>query len=120
MFVVLVWWKIKPGWDKDFVKEWQDKLKIEDKSGLVAEFLTKVDPPDSDNTWDLRVSESSTYVNVGIWRSKKDFDLQIGKYKMRMRDVERKFRVRALLTPVTWRLGNADLKTVASKDGLVE
>ncbi len=114
MFIALVYWIVTEGSEDEFVQTWK-KLTCSDKSGLVGEYLSKVELPDGLNTWDLSHEGASTFVNVGIWRTKEDFVEQIGKYTATRRGFEKKFRARATLTPFIKRIGKVDLES-ASRD----
>jgi hypothetical protein len=41
--IVLVEWRIKKGREAEFLKYWSTRATIEDRSGLVGEFLSKVE-----------------------------------------------------------------------------
>ena len=113
MFVVLVYWTIKEGQEDEFIKAWKEELKPPDKSALVGEYLSRVKLQDGLNSWDLSFEGATTFVNVGIWRSEKDFVEQIGKHISSRRRLEKKFRVRATLAPFVKREGKSDLRSVS-------
>lgn len=88
-------------------------------SGFIAEFLSRVDLASESNTWDLTADALTTFVNVGVWRSKDDFKREIlDKFKGPLNAFEVNFetgqrrRERALLEPVKWRLGGLTLDSV--------
>ncbi len=112
VFVVAVYWTIKEGCEEEFEKFWRECLPVKDKSVLVGEFLSRIAMPDGYNSWDLTTDDATTFVNVGIWNSKEDFIREIGQYISKRRGFEKKFRVRAMLTPIVWRLGESELKNL--------
>jgi|SRR5438445_5179692 len=112
VFVVLVYWAVHEGHKNEFIEFWKTR-KVPDKSAFVGEFLSQVDLPDGYNTWDLSVDKGTTFINVGIWKSKEDFKKQIGGYIAERQGFEKKFRVRAMLTPFVRRKGDADLESVS-------
>jgi len=69
MDIVIVYWKIKPEMEQEFLDWW--KLGMESKpDGLMEEHLSKVEP-DETSTWDLSSPGYLTYINVGKWTDKK-------------------------------------------------
>ena len=119
VFVVLVYWKIKPGKENEdrLMEKWSQMIPTKDpSSGFIAEFLSRVDLPSESNTWDLTRDTMTTFVNVGLWRSKADFKREIlDKFTGQLNAFEINFetaqrgRERALLELVKWRLGGSYL-----------
>ena len=68
MDILLVFWKIKPDMEKDFVEWWQGSLEKR-PDGLVNEYLSKVEP-DETSTWDVSSPKYVTYMGVGLWKDK--------------------------------------------------
>ncbi|HEX2135234.1 MAG TPA: hypothetical protein VHG30_04910 [Microvirga sp.] len=111
--IVVVEWRIKKGREQEFLDYWSTQATIEDRSGLVSEFLTRVEDQrqfpwmvwDFDERW-------TTFVNVGIWREGADFQQQIGRFidnTRPPRDFEAHNRRRVFLEPVRWRVGGTPL-----------
>jgi hypothetical protein len=107
--IVLVEWRIKKGQEQEFLDYWSTRATIEDRTGLVGEFLSRVE----DQTqfpwmvWDLNPGWT-TYVNVGFWRNGADFQQQIGRFIDNSRPslaFEADRRRRVLVAPERWRIG---------------
>jgi hypothetical protein len=129
MEIVLIYWKIKPDQEAHFLEFWEKKLKIRDKSGLIAEYLSKVNDPKTDRerqwfTWKLFRGDVVTYVNVGLWRSKDDFLDETERYRsddyefkhemaeIKAEDTERAWLKAALARIGTYKITPEELKTV--------
>ncbi|MBI4894705.1 MAG: hypothetical protein HY833_03145 [Candidatus Aenigmarchaeota archaeon] len=69
MDIIVVYWKIKPDMEQDFLEWWRSGLGSKPE-GLIEEHLSKVEP-DETSTWDLSNSKYVTYLNVGKWKDKK-------------------------------------------------
>ena len=111
--VVLVEWRIKKGREAEFLKYWSTKATIEDRSGLVGEFLSKVEDQKQFPwmVWNLD-RRWTTYVNVGFWREGADFQQQIGRFIDNQRPplaFEAQRRRRVFLAPERWRMGATPL-----------
>lgn len=112
MVIVLVYWKIKKGHEEVFKAQWRSGLPVNDRSGLVGEFLSQPTGHEKYSwvTWDLRGTEDYTpYINVGMWADAEEFHTQIGKYfkpEKEKEDFEFEIRTRSLLTPDCWRMGD--------------
>ncbi len=116
VFIAAIWWKIAKGREKEFLNKWKDAFTImgEKRNGLIGEFLSPVDPSDPvDNTWDLVEGEATTFVNIGIWKSKDDFDRAVPQPNRQRAPFEKSDRKRALLAPIMWRIGDIDVRTLA-------
>ena len=108
--IVLVEWRIKRGREQDFLKYWSTRATIADRSGLIGEFLSRVDDPRRfpwmvwglDQRW-------TTFVNVGLWRSSSEFEKQIGQFIDLSRpplEFEAEGRRRVMVVPERWRIGH--------------
>ncbi|MCB8820365.1 hypothetical protein [Microvirga rosea] len=113
--IVLVEWRIKKGREQEFLDYWSNQATIADRSGLISEFLSRVE----DRTqypwmvWDLDPGWT-TFVNVGFWRSGADFNDQIGRFINNAKpplDFEAQKRRRVFVAPERWRIGAAPLMT---------
>ena len=117
MVIVLIKWMIKPKKKaiKAFLHHWKTKALVQDRRGLVGEFLSEVEL-EKYTTWDLRDGstrrEGKLFVNVGIWANRDEFEEQIAKYfndDKPIESFELERRVRTVLKPVGWRMGDASL-----------
>ena len=112
MVIVLILWKIKPGHEDAFRKHWEQKLRIQDRTGLVGEFLCEPGP-EGYITWHLPSPEDpscTVFVNVGIWASADAFRQQIEPYfndDKPLESFEAARRVRTVLYPGSRRMGSA-------------
>jgi len=112
MVIVLVYWKIKKGREDEFKEKWKRGLPVNDRSGLLGEFLRKITKDGKYEwiTWDLQGDEKYTpFINVGLWADAETFQEQIGQYfeqKSDKEEFEFEIRSRALLTPDCWRMGD--------------
>jgi hypothetical protein len=130
MDIVLIYWKIKPNQETHFLEFWEKRLKIGDKSGLAAEYLSKVNDPKTERErkwfiWRLFRKEVVTYVNVGLWKTRDEFLDETERYrsdsyefKNEMIEIKAENTERAWLTAVLARLGTykitpRELKVVA-------
>ena len=119
MVIVVIKWSIKPHMIEDFRGFWAEEARVQDRLGLVAEFLSEVGSKDDYPyiTWtldDLGAEASQTYVNVGIWTDSDAFREQIARYfndDGPIRAFEAARRVRTVLMPKWWRIGDATLPT---------
>lgn len=118
--IVLVEWRIKKGREQEFLDYWSTRATVADRSGLVGEFLSRVE----DRTqfpwmvWNLD-PRWTTYVNVGIWRSGADFQEQIGRFIDNSRPplaFEAQRRRRVLVAPERWRTGATPLPFFSHPD----
>jgi hypothetical protein len=111
--MVVVEWRIKKGREQEFLDYWSTQATIGDRSGLVSEFLSRVEDQKQFPwmVWDLDAGWT-TFVNVGIWRAGADFQQQIGRFINTERpplDFEAQRRRRVFLEPVRWRAGGSPL-----------
>jgi hypothetical protein len=130
MEVVLIHWLIKKGRELDFEAHWKG-MTVNLESGLFREILTTPDNNTFDpkfRTFTLEHPSYTTYINIGFWKSLKDFDDAINKYfpkasvekkgdktiqHIELEDFEFKIRERIVLRKVLDRgsdLPAADLK----------
>lgn len=111
MRIVLVEWRIKKGREEEFLKYWSTQATIADRSGLVSEYLSRVENQEQFPwmVWDLN-SDWTTFVNVGLWREGADFQQQIGRFIDNSKPplaFEADRRRRVFLAPDRWRVGAA-------------
>jgi hypothetical protein len=124
MQIVFVHWRIIHGHEPKFRQYWKAGLPVNDRSGLVGEFLSEPTGHDKYSwiTWDLRdARDCTTFINVGLWADAEAFHEQIGKYfdpAGGKKDFEFELRERALLTPHDWRMGKWKLPNHDS-DGVI-
>lgn len=118
MIVALVLWRIRAEARPNFLQMWREVFRVEDRGGLIGEFLSE--PIDTDDprlrTLDLAGIGSKTankliLVNVGFWETVEAFDEQVGRFMKSAdadkSDFEYEVRLRALLSPIAWRRGDA-------------
>ena len=118
MIIVLIHWKIKPEPEmvEKFLKFWEKTAVVADRRGLVGEFLSEPHSAAEYGwvTWQLNGCEGKhrSFINVGFWNSAEEFDEQIGKYfesSTGLKEFEAEPRVRTVLAPKCWRIGDAAL-----------
>jgi hypothetical protein len=113
--IVLVEWRIKKGREQEFLDYWSTRATIGDRSGLIGEFLSRVEDRKQfpwmvwsfDPRW-------TTFVNVGIWRASSDFQEQIGRFIDNSRPplaFEAQRRRRVFVAPERWRIGGTPFLT---------
>ena len=107
--IVLVEWRIKKGQENEFLTYWSTQATIQDRTGLVGEFLSRVEDQKQFPwmVWDLNPGWT-TFVNVGFWRNGADFQQQIGRFIDNSRPplaFEAERRRRVLVAPERWRIG---------------
>src|SRR4051794_41966407 len=80
MRIVLIEWRIRKGQEEQFLEYWSKRAVVQDRSGLIAEFLSRVESPQQYPwiTWDLD-ERWTTFVNVGLWRGGAGFEGQNGR-----------------------------------------
>ncbi|MCB5174664.1 MULTISPECIES: hypothetical protein [Microvirga] len=111
--IVLVEWRIKKGREDEFLKYWSEQATIADRSGLISEFLSRVEDQKQFPwmVWNLD-PRWTTFVNVGFWRDGADFQQQIGRFINNAKpplDFEAQKRRRVLVAPERWRVGGTPL-----------
>lgn len=116
MIIVMIHWKIVPDGVEEFLEFWRKEALIIDRRGLVGEFLTEEQTSVDFKwiTWQLTGCERKykSFVNVGYWKNSKEFHEQVGKYfetSTGKRDFEYELRVRTVLKPKCWRMGDYPL-----------
>ena len=119
MIIVLIKWKIENKQEQidAFLNFWKQEAVVQDRKGLVGEFLSEIGSKEQYNyiTWDFEKPEGDTYkifVNVALWADADAFQEQIGQYfndQKPMMDFEAERRVRTVLEPAGWRMGDAAL-----------
>lgn len=116
MVIVLIHWKINPACVQEFLEFWRKKAVVQDRRGLIGEFLSE--PCHSSEfpwvTWDLSGHEGvyRSFVNVGLWHNPDDFHRQIAMYfndQTPPKSFESERRVRTVMRPQCWRMGDARL-----------
>lgn len=113
MRIILVEWRIKPGSEQEFLNYWSNREVVNERSGLIGEFLNRVETRDQFPwiTWELD-DRWTTFVNVGLWRDSEAFQSQIG---CKLDDTRPKLpfeaekRRRIFLGPERWRVGGTAL-----------
>lgn len=111
--IVLVEWRIKKGHENEFLEYWSTRATIADRSGLIGEFLSRVEDRKQfpwmvwglDKRW-------TTFVNVGFWRNGADFQEQIGRFIDTSKPplaFEAQRRRRVFVAPERWRIGATPL-----------
>jgi len=75
MKITLVYWQIWRDMEEEFLRYWEHKLPLEEKTGLVGEFLSRVVEPHGEFDWQLGSARRDvvTYLNVGVWRDEESF-----------------------------------------------
>lgn len=114
MRLVVVHWKIKPGREAEFLDHWSTRATIEDRAGLLCEFLCSVEDRGRFPWIILQALDSrwTSFFNVGLWRDAAAFQDQIGRHIDDARpplDFEAERRERVFLSPERWRLGRSAL-----------
>ncbi len=112
--IVVVHWKIKPGREAEFLEYWGTRSVVEDRSGLVGEYLSSVEDRERAPwiTWQSLNPAYTSYFNVGLWRDVDAFQDQIGKFIDNSRPplpFEAERRERIFLVPERWRAGRSPL-----------
>ena len=118
MIIVLIEWKIKPEPEmvEKFLRFWKKKAVVSDRRGLIGEFLTEAHSTAEYGwiTWQLTGCEGKyrSFINIGYWSSAEEFHAQVGKdfeTSAGLKEFEAKPRVRAVLKPNCWRIGDGTL-----------
>ena len=113
MRMVAVEWRIKKGQENEFLEYWSTRATIPDRSGLVAEFLNRVESREQFPWMVWEFNEGwTTFINIGIWREGADFQQQIGRFIDNSRPplaFEADRRRRVFMAPERWRIGNTPL-----------
>jgi hypothetical protein len=113
MRMVAVEWRIKKGQESEFLEYWSTRSTIPDRSGLVGEFLNRVESREQYPWMVWEFNEGwTTFINIGIWREGADFQQQIGRFIDNSRPplaFEADRRRRVFMAPERWRIGNTPL-----------
>ncbi len=117
MVIVVIKWSIKPDRVEAFHRFWSQEARVQDRLGLVGEFLSEVGSKDDYPyiTWildDQGAEASQVYVNVGIWTDSNAFREQIARYfndDGPTKEFEAVRRIRTVLIPKWRRIGGATL-----------
>lgn len=119
MIIALIHWRIRPDQKNvdAFLEHWRTRNTIDDRSGLIAEFLsdslTMKDHPYI--TWHLdaeSLGNFRSYVTVGIWADEEAFKTQIARYfndEKPILDFEKYRRRRVVFRPIERRIGAVPL-----------
>lgn len=119
MIIVLIHWRIKPEQEHvdAFLDFWRTKAIVEDRTGLVGEFLSETLAPGDFPyiTWHIdpdNLGDHKSFVNVGTWADENAFQKQIGnKFNddKPMLSFEKYRRRRMVVRPKCWRMGDGRL-----------
>jgi len=120
--VVVVHWKIKHGREEEFLDYWAQRSVVEDRSGLIGEFLSSVEDRARFPWINMQAVGTgyTSFFNVGIWRDAAAFEGQIGKYidlNLPPLPFEADRRERVFLQPERWRIGGSAL-SLADQPGV--
>jgi hypothetical protein len=127
MIIALIQWRIRPDEESQsaFLHHWKTRNAIEDRTGLLAEFLSD-SPPTSGLpipiTWHLdaeSLGNFKSFVTVGLWDDAEAFRTQVAKYfndEKPKEAFEKYRRRRVIFRPVSWRIGKATLPADDSPD----
>ncbi|MBF9232318.1 hypothetical protein [Microvirga alba] len=113
--IVLVEWRIKKGHEDEFLEYWSKRATVADRSGLIGEFLSRVEDRKQFPwmVWNLD-RRWTTFVNVGFWRHGDDFHQQIGRFIDNSKPplaFEAQKRRRVFVAPERWRIGSSPFLT---------
>ena len=122
MRIVIVEWRIKKGQEAAFLDYWSQNEAIDDRSGLIGEYLSHVEDQKDCQWITLEFGDGwTTYVNVGFWSDADAFRREVGPKINDQRPAlffEHEKRRRTFLCPDRWRIGEAMLP--AMSHGLVQ
>lgn len=117
MRIVIVEWRIRKGHEAAFLDYWSQNQVIEDRSGLIGEYLSHVENQRDCQWITLEFgADWTTYVNVGFWSDADAFRRQIGPKINDQRPAlsfEHEKHRRLFLCPDRWRVGGAMLPTAS-------
>jgi hypothetical protein len=120
VIIALVLWRIKKSERDTFIKKWKEEFVVSDRTGLIGEFLSEPCDVEDERLKTFKLGEVGeisdqkvVLVNVGIWRPIEDFNAQVAR-DMKVNDAEKRefeveVRLRVLMNPIAWRLGDAQL-----------
>ncbi len=113
MRIVLVEWRIVRGQENLFLDYWSRRETIDDRSGLIGEFLSRVEDRTAFPWMTCEFSPNWTcFVNVGLWRDADAFQAQIGwrlNDRLPKMSFEYERRRRTFLGPQRWRFGGTPI-----------
>ena len=122
MRIVIVEWRIKRGQEAAFLDYWSRNEAIDDRSGLIGEYLSHVEDQKDCQWITLEFGDGwTTYVNVGFWSDADAFRQEVGPKINDQRPAlsfEHEKRRRTFLCPDRWRVGGTMLP--AMSHGLVQ
>jgi hypothetical protein len=113
MRIILVEWRIRKDHEDEFLEYWSSRATVADRSGLIGEFLSRVESRNEYPwiVWELD-ERWTTFVNVGLWREGAEFQQQVGRFIDDARPpmaFEAERRRRVLVAPERWRTGGTAL-----------
>lgn len=117
MDIVIIHWRIRPGISNShmFVADWSRKFKLDKRSNLVAEFLSKPlthqEVHFDCKTFDQSPSYTS-FFNVGMWKDAASFKTDVYDRITKDRSLESyeyDYPERMVLRPLNWRRGDLAL-----------
>jgi hypothetical protein len=115
MRIILVEWRIKKGRENEFLEYWSTRSTVPDRSGLIAEFLNRVENREQFPWIRWEFNESwTTFVTTGLWREAADFQQNFGRFIDDTKppfEFEAERRRRVLVAPERWRIGGSRLPT---------
>lgn len=117
MVIVVIKWKIRSQQTDidEFLAFWKKEAIVQDRRGLIGEFLSEVGTSESYPyiTWDVgaeKLDAYKVYVNVGMWTDATSFHEQVAQYfndEKPPKGFEVERRIRTVLLPRCWRMGDA-------------
>jgi len=120
VIIARVLWRIKKSERDAFLRKWREEYVVGDRAGLIGEFLSEPCDVEDERLKSFKLAEIGelsdqkvVLINVGMWKSLEDFNAQVAHY-MKVTDAEKRefefeVRLRILLNPAAWRLGDAQL-----------
>lgn len=125
MFIAVIHWRVKPEQEalEAFRDHWNKRNRINDRTGLIGEFLSEALPSKDYPyiTWQLdaeSLGNFKSYVTVGLWADAAAFLREVAQYfndDAPMLSFEKYRRRRVVFTPVGQRIGKDTLPTTDSE-----
>ncbi len=113
MRIVIVEWRIEKGQEAAFLDYWSSNEAVDDRSGLIGEYLSHVENQEDCHWITLEFGDGwTTYVNVGFWSDAAAFRREVGPKindKRPALSFEHEKRRRTFLCPDRWRVGETML-----------
>ena len=112
--IIVVHWKIRKGMEQRFLEYWSGQARVENRSGLISEYLSSVADAERFGwiNWRSLDPAWTSFFNVGLWRDEDAFQDQIGRFINNSRpplEFEAERRERVFLAPQRWRVGQSAL-----------